>query len=112
MRKLKLFTLILTLIFPVTCFGQLMESSCPNEEILTELTLILEDGVIDEQEAEDYMLARLGPDGVFEPDQLYSSFCIQEAIDAIIFCYFPPWNVRSCFYAALDYYDCVYWYFF
>ena len=89
-----------------------MESSCPNEEILTELTLILEDGVIDEQEAEDYMLARRDPVAMLEPDQFYNYFCISEAIDVYIRCLLPPWNVGSCMNAVVNYYDCMSWYFY
>ena len=112
MRKLKLFTLILTLIFPVTCFGQLMESSCLNEENLNELTLIIEDGVTDDQETEDYMLARSDTDALLEPDQFYNYFCISEVIDVYIRCLLPPWNVRSCGNAVVNYYECVLWFFF
>ncbi len=55
MKKLLVFTLVLTMIFPAYCFAKPQKSISLAQEIREEVQLILEDGIVEEEEINDFI---------------------------------------------------------
>jgi hypothetical protein len=52
MKQLLVYALIFTFIFPAYCFANPQETVSKEDDMMSEIMLILEDGIIDEDEAE------------------------------------------------------------
>ena len=76
--------LILTIVFPAYCFANLHETTSSAQEIMNEIDLIVEDGVIEEAEIENLMVT-LEETGIITPNQMIGDNCFQAIVLALAY---------------------------
>ena len=84
MKKFLPCMLILTIVFPAYCFANLHETTSSTQEIMNEIDLIVEDGVIEEAEIENLMVT-LDETGTVSPNQLVGENCFQAIVLTIAY---------------------------
>ena len=86
MKKLLAFMLILTIVFPAYCFASPQETTSPAQEIMDEINLIVEDGIIERAEIENLVLT-LEETSIISPTQLVAENCLQAIVLTIAYLY-------------------------
>lgn len=84
MKKFLACMLILTIVFPAYCFANLQETTSPAQEVMDEIDLIIEDGVVEKAEIENLM-ATLEETGIITPNQMIGDNCFQAIVLAIAY---------------------------
>ena len=79
MKRVLVFMLIFTIVFPAYCFANPQETASPAQEIMDAIDLIVEDGIIDKAEIEDLALT-LEETGTVSPNQLIGDNCLQAIV--------------------------------
>ena len=84
MKKFSTFMLILTMMFPGYCFANTQETPPSVLEIMDEISLIAEDGVIEKIEIENFMLT-LDETDIVSPRQVVGENCFQAIVFTIAY---------------------------
>lgn len=84
MKKFLVCMLILTIVFPAYCFASTQKTTTPAQEVMDEIDLIVEDGIVEKAEIENLMVT-LDETGIISPNQMIGDNCFQAIVLAIAY---------------------------